>query len=149
MVSIGLFASLLPRTSFVPRSSGDVVDAIGPVWPSFAVEQVIDDAPGVISEVRIWAAAGFDRGEAPISASLLRRADRQPVRQVKARLLASKVLVQYVLDFPPYELAPNEQLVLQLWVSTERENSVMFGTTEPSGDADTLPTLYGRPTDQG
>ena len=149
VVSIGLFASLLPQTSFVPRSSGELVDAIGPVWPGFAVEQVIDDAPGVISEVRIWAAAGFDRGEAPISASLLRRADRQPVRQVKARLLASKVLVPYVLDFPPYELAPNEQLVLQLWVSTERENSVMFGTTEPSGDADTLPTLYGRPTDQG
>ncbi len=44
---------------------------------------------------------------------------------------------------------PSEQLVLQLWVSTERENSVMFGTTEPTGDADTLPTLYGRPTDQG
>ena len=149
MVSIGLLASLLPRTSFVPRSSGEIVDAIGPVWPSFAVEQVIDDAPGVISEVRIWAAAGFDRGEAPISASLLRRADRQPVRQVKARLLASKVLIPYVLDFPPYELAPNEQLVLQLWVSTERENSVMFGTTEPTGDADTLPTLYGRPTGQG
>ena len=148
-MSIGLFASLLPQTSFVPRSSGEIVDAIGPVWPGFAVEQVIDDAPGVISEVRIWAAAGFDRGEAPISASLLRRADRQPVRQVKARLLASKVLVQYVLDFPPYELAPHEQLVLQLWVSTERENSVMFGTTEPTGDADTLPTLYGRPTGQG
>ena len=149
MVSIGLFASLLPRTSFVPRSSGEVVDAIGPVWPSFAVEQVIDDAPGVISEVRIWAAAGFDRGEAPISASLLRRADGQPVRQVKARLLASKVLVPYVLDFPPYELAPNEQLVLQLWVSTERENSVMFGATEPTGDPDSIPTLYGRPTGQG
>ncbi len=126
-----------------------MVDAIGPVWPSFAVEQVIDDAPGVISEVRIWAAASFDRGEAPISASLLRRADGQLVRQVKARLLASKVLVPYVLDFPPHELAPNEQLVLQLWVSTERENSVTFGTTEPTGDADTIPTLYGRPTDQG
>ena len=149
MVSVGLLASLLPRTSFVPRSSGEVVDAIGPVWPSFAVEQVIDDTPGVVSEVRIWAAAGFDRGEAPISASLLRRADGQPVRQVKARLLASKVLIPYVLDFPPYELALNEQLVLQLWVSTERENSVMFGTTEPTGDADTLPTLYGRPTGQG
>ena len=149
LVSIGLLASLLSRTSFVAQSSGEVVDGIGPVWPGFAVEQVIDDAPGVISEVRIWAAASFDRGEAPISASLLRRADGQLVRQVKARLLASKVLVPYVLDFPPHELAPNEQLVLQLWVSTERENSVTFGTTEPTGDADTIPTLYGRPTDQG
>ncbi len=62
---MGLFASLLPQTSFVPRSSGEVVDAVGPVWPSFAVEQVIDDAPGVNSDVRIWAAAGIDLVESP------------------------------------------------------------------------------------
>ena len=149
LVSIGLFASLLPQTSFVPKSSGELVDAIGPVWPSFAVEQVIDDTPGVVSEVRIWAAAGFDRGEAPIAASILRAESREPVRQVKARIPPSKLLAPYVLTFPPYELTPNEQLVLQLWVSTERNNGVMFGTTEPTGDPDTLPTLFGRPTGQG
>ena len=148
LVSIGLLASLLPRTSFVPNSSGEVVDAIGPVWPSFAVEQAFRDVPGVISEVRIWAAAGFDRGEAPIAASLLRGADGEPVRQVKLRIRASKLLVPYVLAFPPYRPEPGEKLVLQLWVSTDRENSVIFGTTDPRGDV-ASPTLYGRPTDHG
>ena len=148
LVSVGLSASLLPQTSFVTRTSGEVVDAIGPVWPSFAVEHVIDDSPGVISEVRIWAAAGFDRGEAPIVASVIREIDKEPVRQYQARIRASKVLVPYVLVFPPYELVPGEKLVLQLWVSTERENSVIFGTTETRYDADP-PTLAGRPTNQG
>ena len=39
-MSIGLFASLLPRTSFVPSSSGEVVDGIGPLWPDSAVAQM-------------------------------------------------------------------------------------------------------------
>ncbi len=144
---MGLFASLLPQTSFVSRSSGEVVDAIGPVWPSFAVEQVLDDVD-IISEVRIWAAAGFDRGEAPIAASLLRQADREPVRQYQARIRSSKVLLPYVLVFPPYEPTPGEKLVLQLWVSTERENSAIFGTTKLLEHLPP-PTLAGRPTDQG
>lgn len=149
LVSIGLFASLLPETSFVTRSSGAVVDAVGPIRPSFAVEQIMDDAPGVISEVRIWAAAGFDRGEAPIAASLLRAESDEPVRQVKARIQASKLLAPYVLIFPPYRPAPGEKLVLQLWVSDEpeRDNYVIFGSREPgSGIAATISsqsTYYG------
>ena len=148
LVSIGLFASLLPRTSFVPRSSGELVDAIGPVWPGQSVEQALDDVV-VISEVRIWAAAGFDRGEAPIAASLLLGADSEPVRQVKLRIRASKLLVPYVLVFPPYKPAPGEKLVLQLWVSTKggQDNYVMFGASAPGTGI--APAISRQPTDYG
>ena len=134
-MSIGLFASLLPQTSFVSRSSGEVVDAVGPVWPDQSVEQVLNDVD-IVSEVRIWAAAGHDRGEAPVIASLLRGQDEEPVRQVKAPIRASKLLEPYVLVFPPYRPAPGEKLTLQLWVSTERgterklDYHVMFGASE-------------------
>ena len=148
LVSIGLFASLLPQTSFVPKSSGEFVDAIGPVGPDNSVEQALNGAPDVISQVRIWAAADFDLGEGPIAASLLRADSGEPVRQVKARILPSKLLAPYVLAFPPYQPAPGEKLVLQLWVSTERENSVMFGASEPSEDA-ASPTLNRQPMDYG
>ena len=140
LVSIGLFASLLPQTSFVPSSSGEVVDGIGPVWPDSAVEQTLRDAPGIVSEIRIWAAAGFYRGEAPISASLLRRADRQPVRQVKVPVQASTILRPYILTFPPYKTVPGEDLVLQLWVSKVQRhgelatNHVVFGASAPRQD---------------
>ncbi len=148
VVSIGLLASLLPQTSFVPRSSGEIVDAIGPVWPGFAVEQVIDDALGVISEVRIWAAAGFDRGEAPVAASLLRADSGEPVSQIRIGILPSKLLSPYLLVFPPYRPAPGEKLVLQLWISTERDNYVIFGASEPrTGIAS--PAINRQPTNQG
>ena len=134
LVSIGLFASLLPQTSFVPKSSGELADAIGPLWPDYSVEQPVDGVPDVISEVRIWARAGLNRGEAPIAASLSRADSREPVRQVKSRILPSKLFAPYVLAFPPYRPAPGEKLVLQFWISTDRENSVMFGTSEPGED---------------
>ena len=146
-MSIGLFASLLPRTSFVSQSSGEVVDAIGPVWPDASVEQVLDDAD-IISEVRIWAAGGIDRGDAPIVASLLQGQAEQPVRQVWVPIKASNLLVPYVLVFPPYKRVPGEKLVLQLWVSTKRSNHVTFGTSEPREDV-ASPTLNRQPTDQG
>ena len=148
LVSIGLFASLLPQTSFVPKSSGELVDAIGPVWPDYSVSQALNGTPDVISQVRIWAAAGFDRGEGPIAASLLRADSGEPVRQVKARILPSKLLAPYVLAFPPYRPAPGEKLVLQLLVTIERENSVVFGTSEPSEYA-ASPTLNRQPKDYG
>ena len=148
LVSIGLFASLLPQTSFVPKSSGELADAIGPLWPDYSVEQPLDGVPDVISEVRIWARAGLNRGEAPIAASLLRADSGEPVRQVKSRILPSKLFAPYVLAFPPYRPAPGEKLVLQFWISTDRENSVMFGTSEPGEDA-ASPTLNRQPTNQG
>ena len=122
LVSIGLLASLLPRTSFVSQSSGAFVDAIGPVWPGHSVEQALGDVPGVISEVRIWAAAGSGQGEVPIVASLLDEEGGEPVRQVRARIQERNVPAPYVLVFPPYQPSSGEELVLQLWVSTEREN---------------------------
>ena len=148
LVSIGLLASLLPQTSFVSKSSGELADAIGPLWPDYSVEQPLDGAPDVVSEVRIWARAGLNRGEAPIAASLLRADSGEPVRQVKSRILPSKLFAPYVLAFPPYRPAPGEKLVLQFWISTDRENSVMFGTSEP-GDDDASPTLNRQPTTQG
>ena len=148
LASIGLFASLLPQTSFVPRPSGEFVDAIGPVWLDYSVEQPLDGLPDVISQVRIWAAAGFDRGEGPIAASLSRAGSGEPVRQVKARIVASKLLAPYVLAFPPYRPAPGEKLVLQLLVTTERENSVIFGSTEPGTEIAPL-TLNGQATGHG
>ena len=148
LVSIGLLASLLPRTSYVSQTSGELVDAIGPVWPDSAVEQAFGDVPGIISEVRIWAAAGFDRGEAPIVASLLQRRGDEPVRQVKVQIQASKLLRPYVLVFPPYQPVPGEDLILQLWVSTLRKNFVMFGVSEPSEDLET-PAINRQSVDQG
>ena len=129
MVSIGLFASLLPRTSFVPRSSGEVVDAIGPVWPHQLVEQDLGYVEA-ISEVRIWARAPYDRGEAPIVASLFQGQAEEPVRQIWVRIQASNVLVPHILVFPPHKVAPGEKLTLRLWVSPRRENSVFFRTGE-------------------
>ena len=148
LVSIGLFASLLPHTSFVSRSSSEVVDAIGPVWPDQSVEQVLDDVD-IVSEVRIWAAAGHDRGEAPVVGSLLRGEAEEPVRQVKVPIRASKLLEPYVVVFPPYRPAPGEKLRLQLWVSTERgperelDYHVMFGANKPGTGA---PASFNRHT---
>ena len=148
LVSIGLLASLLPRTSFVSQSSGAFVDAIGPVWPGHSVEQALGDVPGVISEVRIWAAAGSGQGEAPIVASLLDEEGGEPVRQVRARIQERNVPGPYVLVFPPYQPSSGEELVLQLSVSTERENHVMFGTSEPGPAVPPL-TVNHQATDQG
>ena len=148
LVSIGLLASLLPRTSFVSQSSGAFVDAIGPVWPGHSVEQALGDVPGVISEVRIWAAAGSGQGEVPIVASLLDEEGGEPVRQVRARIQERNVPAPYVLVFPPYQPSSGEELVLQLWVSTERENHVMFGTSEPGPAVPPL-TVNHQATDQG
>ena len=101
LVSLGLLLSLLPRTSFVARSAGEIVDAVGPVWPEQSVEQVLDDGLGVVSEVRIWGAAGVGRGEAPVVAALLQGPDRELVRQDRVAIKASHLLQPYVLEFPP------------------------------------------------
>lgn len=149
LVSLGLLLSLLPRTNFVARSAGDIVDAVGPVWPEQSVEQVMDDGLGVVSAIRIWGAAGADRGEeAPVVAALLRGPDREVVRQVRVGIKASHLPQPYVLEFPPYPPAPGEALILQLWVSPERSNHAIFGTTEAVG-AGQGPTLNLNPTDQG
>ena len=129
LVSIGLFASLLPQTSFVSQSSGHFVDAIGPVWPDQSVEQDLGHVEA-ISEVRIWARARFDRGEAPIVASLFQGQAEEPVRQLRFNIAPSNVLVSHILVFPPHNVAPGEKLSLQLWVSPRRENSLFFGTSE-------------------
>ena len=151
-MSIGLFASLLPQTSFVSRSSGEVVDLTDPIWPDQTVDQVLDNID-IVSEIRIWARARFDRGEAPVVASLLGGQAEEPVRQVKVSIRASKQLDAYVLVFPPYRSAPGEELTLQLWVSTERgaeqkpDYHVMFGTSE-QGTSKSL-TIHRQPTDYG
>ena len=140
LVSIGLLASLLPRTSFVPQSSGEIVDGIGPVWPDSAVEQTLRDAPGIVSEIRIWAAAEFDFGEALVVASLLQGHAEEPVRQFKVPVQASRILRPYILTFPPYKTVPGEDLVLQLWVSKVQwhgelaTNHVVFGASAPRQD---------------
>ena len=112
------------------------------------------DDVDIVSEVRIWARARFDRGEAPVVASLLRGEAEEPVRQVKASIGASKQLDEYVLVFPPYRPASGEKLTLQLWVSTERgaerklDYHVMFGTSERRGTSASL-TIHRQPTDYG
>ncbi len=148
LVSIGLLVSLLPRTSLIARSTGHIVDAVGPVWSEASVEQALDQAPRVISEVRIWAAAGIVRGEALVVAALLQGHDRELVRQVKVKIKPSKILQPYVLRFAPYHPVSDEALILQLWVSNERDNHVMFGTSEPRDDSPG-PTINLNPTDQG
>ena len=148
LVSIGLLVSLLPRTSLIARSTGDIVDAVGPVWSEASVEQVLDQQPRVISEVRIWAAAGIVRGEALVVAALLQGPDRELVRQVKVKIKPSKILQLYVLRFAPYHPVSDEALILQLWVSNERNNHVIFGTSELRDDSPG-PTINLNPTDQG
>ena len=146
LVSIGLLVSLLPRTSLIARSTGDIVDAVGPVWSEASVEQVLDQQPRVISEVRIWAAAGIVRGEALVVAVLLQGPDRELVRQVKVKIKPSKILQLYVLRFAPYHPVSDEALILQLWVSNERNNHVIFGTSELRDDSPG-PTINLNPTD--
>ena len=148
LVAIGLLLSLLPRTSFVARSAGEIVDAVGPMWPEQSVEQVLDQDIGVVSEIRIWGAAGVGRGEAPVVAALLQGPDRELVRQDRVGIKASHLLQPYVLEFPPYHPAPGEALILQLWVTDERRNHAIFGTTEAGGDGGG-PTLNLNATEQG
>ena len=148
LVGIGLLLSLLPRTSFVARSANEIVDAVGPAWPEQSVEQVLDEGLDVVSEVRIWGAAGFGRGEAPVVAALLQGPDRELVRQVAVKIQPSQLMQPYVLEFPAYQPVPGEPLILQLWVSTERKNHAIFGTTEPGGEAGGA-TINLNPTDQG
>ena len=148
LVSIGLLLSLLPRTSFISHSADAIVDAVGPVWPEQSVEQVLGEGLGIVSEVRIWAAAQFDHGEAPVVAALLQGLDRELVRQLHVNIQASKTLQPYELRFAPYQPLPGETLILQFWVSPERSNYAIFGTTEPGSDR-TGPTLNLNPTDQG
>ena len=140
--------SLVPHTSFVSHGTGDVVDAVGPVWPEQSVEQFLAQGLEVVSEVRIWAAAEPGRGEAPIVAALLQGPDRKLVRQVPVRIEPSKLLRPYILEFPPYEPVRGETLILQLWVSNERNSHATFGTGEPRDDI-AGPTLNRNPTDQG
>ena len=85
---------------------------MGPVWPEQSVEQVLDQGLGVVSEVRIWAAAGVDRGEAPVVAALLQGRDRKLVRQVEIKVQPSNVVQPYVLEFAPYYPASGEELIL-------------------------------------
>ena len=149
VVSLGLLLSLLPRTSFVARSAGEIVDAVGPVWPEQSVEQVLDDGLGVVSEIRIWGAAGADRDEeAPVVAALLQGPDREVVRQDRVGIKASHLPQPYVLEFPPYHPAPGEALILQLWVTDERSTHAIFGTTE-AGDDGAEPTINLNPTGKG
>lgn len=130
------------------RSTGDVVDAVGPVWPEQSVEQVLEDGLGVVSEIRIWGAAGVGRGEAPVVAAILQGPNREVVRQVRVGIKGNHLLKPYVLEFPPYYPTPGEALILQLWVSPERSNHAIFGTTEPGGDRGG-PIINFNPTDQG
>ena len=149
LVGLGLLLSLLPRTSFVSRSAGDIVDAVGPVWPEQSVEQVMDDGLGVVSEIRIWGAAGADRGEeAPVVAALLQGPDRELVRQDRVGIKSSHLLQPYVLEFPPFHPVPGEELILQLYVTDERKNHAIFGTTEAGGEGGG-PTLNLNPTGKG
>ena len=148
LVSIGLLLSLLPPTSFVSRAADDIVDAVGPVWPEQSVEQGLARGLAVVSEVRIWAATGPDRGDALIVAGLLQGSGRELVRQVAVRIHASKLLQPYVLEFPPYRPVPGEASILQLWVSNERSNYAIFGTSARR-DGIAGPTLNLNPTDQG
>ena len=147
-MSVGLLLSLAPHTSLVSHGTDDVVDAVGPVWPDQSVEQLLDQGLEVVSEVRIWAAAESGRGEAPIVAALLQGPDHKLVRQVAVRIVPSKLLRPYILEFPPYEPVRGEALILQLWVSNERSGHAIFGTREPRDDI-AGPTLNRNPTDQG
>ena len=108
----------------------------------------MDDGLGVVSEIRIWGAAGVGRGEAPVVAALLQGPDRELVRQVQVRIKDSHLLQPYVLEFPPYHPPPGEALVLQLWVTDERSNHAIFGTTAAGGDGGG-PTLNLNPTEPG
>ena len=148
LVSIGLLVSLLPRTSFVSRAADEIVDAVGPVWPEQSVEQVLDDGLGVVSEIRIWGAAGPGQSRAPVVAALLQGPDRELVRQVKVSINASNFPQPHILEFAPYRPVSGEELILQLWVSTERSNRAIFGTNEPR-EGIAGPTINLNPTDQG
>ena len=147
-MSVGLIVSLLPRTSFESSTAGDIVDAVGPVWPDSSVEQVLEAPPRVVSEIRIWAAAGDGRGEAPVIAGLVQGPTRELVRQLEVKIQPSKLPQPYVLNFAPYHPVPGEELSLQVWVSTVRSNYVVFGTTERQ-DHSAGPTINLEPTNQG
>ena len=153
-MSIGLFASLAAANELRSPAFRWICRRHRPLWPDYSVEQPLDGVPDVISEVRIWARAGFDRGEGLIVASLLQGRDYQLVRQLKFPIKAGRILRSYVLTFPSYQPAPGEKLVLQLWVSKRRSdgrpanNHVIFGTSEP-GTGMTPLTLNGRPTGHG
>ena len=148
LVSIGLLLSLLPPTSFVSRAADDIVDAVGPVWPEQSVEQGLAPGLAVVSEIRIWGAAGPGQGEAPVVAALLQGPDRELVRQVKVSIKASNFPQPHILGFAPYRPVSGEELILQLWVSTERSNHAIFGTNEPR-EGIAGPTINLNPTDQG
>ena len=81
-------------------------------------------------------------------AALLQGPDRELVRQVKVSIKASNFPQPHILGFAPYRPVSGEELILQIWVSTERSNHAIFGTNEPR-EGIARPTINLNPTDQG
>ena len=81
-------------------------------------------------------------------AALLQGPDRELVRQVKVSIKASNFPQPHILGFAPYRPVSGEELILQIWVSTERSNHAIFGTNEPR-EGIAGPTINLNPTDQG
>ena len=133
LVSLGLWASLLPQITYSAASSGEPDGDVLVAWPGWSVQQDLGSLRETVGTFQIWAstAPGAFR-DATVMASLIDASTREVVRQTVVRVSRSYIPARHTLSFPSYVVPSGQRLMLQLGVANCERCHVIYRLSSPA-----------------
>ncbi len=133
LVSLGLWASLLPQITYSAASSGEPDGDVLVAWPGWSVQQDLGSLRETVGTFQIWAStvpSAFR--DATVNASLIDASTRAIVRQAVVRVSRSHIPARHTLSFPSYVVPSGQRLMLQLGVANCERCHVIYRLSSPA-----------------
>ena len=136
IAAVGLFASLLPPTTFVGHRSGPPIDALPAVWPGAGVQQDLGDVSEPVTDVAIWVRTTNAFGAVVrVDASIVTGPQSLPLTQFSFEA-SGTALNRRILLFESYDHPPDGDVRLQLVVPEGLTIAAVFGSADQSAGLD-------------
>lgn len=131
LVTLGLWASLIPQATFTSASTGEPSGNVLVAWPGQAIQQDLGSLHGTVGSFQVWVSANPDHGIATVWASLVDASTKEVLRQTTLEATPAYVPLERTIRFPGYVVPDGQNLQLQLQVANFEEHYVIYGLARP------------------
>lgn len=139
MVSLGLWASLVPRATVATYKTGELSNDVLVAWPGWGVQQNLGRLTGTVGRINVWVSSEPEaEPRLTLAASLLDADSGEILRQTTIDVTPSYIPVARMLSFPAYTISVDQRLILQLQVAKHEEYPVIFRLSYPHRDIETV-----------
>lgn len=144
LLTVGLWASLLPQVTYSSASAGELSNNALIAWPGWGVQQDLGPLRGSVGRFEIWASAQPGGPEVKVHATLIDESTREVLRDKWLVVSPAYIPVSRTVTFPIYVIPEGQRLILQLQVPDFESHYVVYRLAVPQAELSRI-ALNGLP----